>query len=196
VGIGSPDESSCLSSSDCVLCMSPFFTHYQRAVSYNPSHSIALILAFTIPRVPSFALNNSIPLANATGAFKSSIPASFSRAPANFSFPAYAALQVNTQGNFLPLTFKHLRAQVYDLETNERVATGDLGHMTVPAKSFPNIYLPLNFTYVATNDTDQTCEFPGCLSIIWLICRTHSIREKLVQCVQKFGSLRRWHTSG
>lgn len=115
------------------------------------------MLAFTIPRVPGFAFNNDAPLVNATGDWAKAVPVIFSRAPANFSFPAFAALQVNTDSNYLPVRFNHLRASVYDLDTNRLVGTGDLGHKTLPAKSFPEIQLPLNFTYIASNSSDQTC---------------------------------------
>lgn len=120
--------------------------------------SIGIILAFTIPRVPSFALNSTTPLANATGSWAKAVPTIFSRVPANFSFPAFAALQVNTGSNFLPLNFQHLRASVFDLQTNRLVGTGDLNHLKLPANAFPDILLPLNFTYFTTNDTDQTCK--------------------------------------
>lgn len=118
--------------------------------------AIAIVLAFTIPRVPSFSFNNKAPLVNATGDWATAVPFSFSRAPANFSFPAFASLQVDTTSNFLPLQFKHLRAQIFDLTTGRQVASGDLGRKTLPAKSFPDILLPLNFTYTATNTSDQT----------------------------------------
>lgn len=117
---------------------------------------IGLVLAFTIPRIPSFEFNDETPLTTASGSFNNSIKAQFSRAPANFTFPAFAALQINTDGNFLPLTFTHISAQVYDLDTNMQVATGHISHQTFPAKTFANLNMPLNFTYVATNDTDQT----------------------------------------
>jgi hypothetical protein len=117
---------------------------------------IGIVLAFTIPRVPGFEFNNDTPLIAATGSFNSTIPIEFSRAPANFTFPAFAALQVDTNSNFLPLTFSHISAQVYDLDTNMQVATGYMGHHTLPAKSFADMNLPLNFTYVATNDSDPT----------------------------------------
>ena len=119
--------------------------------------SAGILLGIMIPRVPSFSLNSSTPLVQATGSWNSSVPTYFNRAPANFSFPAFAALQADTGSNYLPLTFNHLRAHIFDLQTNRLVANGDLGHKTVPAKSFPHLLLPLNFTYVATNDTDQTC---------------------------------------
>jgi hypothetical protein len=66
---------------------------------------------------------------------------------------------LSTDNNFVPITFKHVRAEVFDLDTGRQVGTGDISHSTtVPAKSFPNLLLPLNFTYISTNDTDQTCE--------------------------------------
>lgn len=122
--------------------------------------SIAVVLGICLPRVPSFALSNSTPLANATGDWRNAVTAQFSRVPANFSFPAFADLQVNTDSNYLPVNFKHLRAKVYDLDTGFLIGSGDLGHKVLPAKSFPNIQLPLNFTYVATNDSDTTCTCP------------------------------------
>lgn len=117
---------------------------------------IVVVLVFTIPRAPNVAINGDHPLTAATGSWNSSIPTLFSVAPANFSFPAFASLQLDTGATFLPLTFTHMRAQVIDSETNALVATGDLGHATVPAKRFYNILLPLNFTYSATNSSDET----------------------------------------
>ncbi|CAL1713670.1 unnamed protein product [Somion occarium] len=116
----------------------------------------AIILAFTIPRVPAFAFNSDTPLTTATEPFNKSVPFIFSRAPANFSFPSFADLQLDTGSNFLPLTFNNIHADIFDLVTARQVAQGDLGHMTVPAKKFPRIQIPMNFTYIATNDTDQT----------------------------------------
>ncbi|KAL4249803.1 hypothetical protein ABKN59_006610 [Abortiporus biennis] len=98
--------------------------------------AIGIILAFTIPRVPGFQFNSDTPLISANGTFNASIPTQFSRTPANFSFPAYADLKVDTG--------------------SRQVGSGDSGALTLPAKSFPIVNLPLNFTYVATNDTDQT----------------------------------------
>jgi len=118
--------------------------------------AIGIVLAFTIPRVPAFSFNVRTPLANATGSFRASVPIQFSRFPANFTFPAYANLQLDTSSNYLPLTFNHLRGQVFDIDTGRQVASGDLGKKTVPAKAFPQVFLPLNFTYVATNDSDPT----------------------------------------
>jgi len=57
------------------------------------------------------------------------------------------------------LKFNRLHASVYDLDTNRLVGTGNYAKISLPAKSFPDILLPLNFTYVATNSSDQTCQF-------------------------------------
>ncbi|KAJ7681476.1 hypothetical protein B0H17DRAFT_1076066 [Mycena rosella] len=78
---------------------------------------IAIIVGICIPRVPSFAVSNATPLGNATGAWAAAVPTSFSRVPANFSFPAFADLQVDTDSNYLPLHFTRLRAQVFDLDS-------------------------------------------------------------------------------
>ncbi|KAF8158419.1 hypothetical protein B0H34DRAFT_797811 [Crassisporium funariophilum] len=118
--------------------------------------AIGVVLAFTIPRVPSFSFNGGTPLVNATGSWAKAVPTKFSRAPANFSFPAYASLQVDTSANFLPVNFNHLSAKVYDLDTNRLVGTGSFARHSLPAKAFPEILLPLNFTYVTSNDSDPT----------------------------------------
>ncbi|KAH9175598.1 hypothetical protein EDB89DRAFT_323447 [Lactarius sanguifluus] len=118
--------------------------------------AIGIVLAFTIPRVPGFNINGQTPLVSATGWFNQSVPVGFSRFPANFSFPAAVSLQVDTGSNFLPLVFKHLDAQLYDLDSFHLVGTGHLNRTKLPAKKFSNIQIPVNFTYVATNDSDQT----------------------------------------
>ncbi|KAI0763549.1 hypothetical protein BD413DRAFT_483966 [Trametes elegans] len=126
--------------------------------------AIAIVLAFTIPRVPGFNVNGSEPLSAATSPFNTTVPTQFSRAPANFSFPAEMKLQADTGSNFLPLTFNNIEGTVFDLQTSRQVATGETGKLTVPAKDFPIITLPLNFTYVATNDSDTTWNnwYNGC----------------------------------
>ncbi|KZT28726.1 hypothetical protein NEOLEDRAFT_1154261 [Neolentinus lepideus HHB14362 ss-1] len=138
------------------LCGSWFTRRFLAFFMFGLCCAIALILAFTIPRVPSFAFNSDSPLLNATGSFAESVPTIFSRAPANFSFPALVDLQADTNSNFLPLAFRKLSGTIYDLDTNELVGTGHLGKMSVPAKTFHEIKLPMNFTYVATNDSDIT----------------------------------------
>jgi hypothetical protein len=119
---------------------------------------VGITLAFTIPRVPGFSFNQDLPLGPASGSFNSSIPVIFSRAPANFSFPAYVDLQVDTTSNYLPLKFNELGAQVFDLDTYSQVGTGALYSHTVPGRTFTKITVPLNFTYIATNDSDTTCK--------------------------------------
>lgn len=109
--------------------------------------------------MPQFQINQDTPLAPATGSFNSSIPIEFLSFPANFSFPAFAELQVDTGSNYIPLKFNHLNALIYDLTTNVKVGTGDMYGLTVPAKQFTQIQVPMNFSYVANNNSDITCEF-------------------------------------
>lgn len=118
--------------------------------------SAAIILAITIPRVPALSFNSGTPLVAATGDFNASIPTEFSRYPANFSFPAFADIQVDTTSNIIPLTFNHIAAQVWYPSTNMQIGTGYFGKATLPAKTFPVIQIPLNFSYIAPNDTDPT----------------------------------------
>ncbi len=66
-------------------------------------------------------------------------------------------LQADTGSNYLPLTFKNIHGTVFDLTTERPVATGDTGHLTLPAHSLPVFNLNLNFTYAAVNDSDATC---------------------------------------
>lgn len=108
--------------------------------------------------MPAFALNQDTPLAAATGDFNSSVPTQFLTFPANFSFPAFAELQVDTGANYIPLKLTHLNALVYDLQTDAKVGNGDMYDITFPAKKLTNIQLPLNFSYTADNSSDLTCE--------------------------------------
>jgi hypothetical protein len=116
----------------------------------------ALILAVTLPRVPSISFNGTAPIVAATGSFNASIPTEFSRSPANFSFPAFANIQVDTTSNIIPITFNHIDAQVWYPTDNMQIGTGYVGKLTLPAKQFPIIQVPLNFSYIAPNDTDPT----------------------------------------
>ncbi|KAH9960189.1 hypothetical protein BC827DRAFT_1133648 [Russula dissimulans] len=138
------------------LCGSKWFTRRTVVfIAFAVCSAIGLVLAFVIPRVPDFAINGSNPLSAATGSFNDSIPTEFSRSPANFSFPAEIALQVDTTSNFLPLVFNRLDAQVYDLDTFRVIATGRMNRTTFPAKKFTNFQMPLIFSYSATNDSDS-----------------------------------------
>jgi hypothetical protein len=142
----------------CDVRSCPFHLPIPLLTWHHPS--VVVVVAVCIPRVPSFALNNATPLGNATGDWKTAVPTQFSSSPANFSFPAFAELQVDTDSNYLPLNFKHLRAQIFDLDSGYLIGSGDLGHKILPAKSFPDIQIPINFTYIATNDSDTTCTSP------------------------------------
>ncbi|KAG2122488.1 hypothetical protein DEU56DRAFT_73998 [Suillus clintonianus] len=64
-------------------------------------------IAITIPRVPILSFNSSTPLVAATGNYHASIPTEFSRYPADFSFPLYAGIQVDTTANIIPLSFDY-----------------------------------------------------------------------------------------
>lgn len=79
--------------------------------------------------------------------------------PANFSFPAYADFEVNTGSNFIPLKITHLNALVFDLDTDNKVGNGDMYGLSLPAKKFVNLQVPVNFSYVADNRSDITCQF-------------------------------------
>jgi len=109
----------------------------------------ASLLLFTIPRVPGFAFNGDTPLSG-SGSVE------FSRTPANFSFDTNLNLQIDTHSNFLPLKIDSLHAQVFESDTDNKVAEGDLGSKTLPAKAFNMVALPVRFNYTGVNDTDQT----------------------------------------
>jgi len=81
--------------------------------------------------------------------------------PANFTFPAFADFTVNTGSSFIPLKITHLNAEVYDLDTNHKVGTGDSYGLSLPAKKFVNVQVPINFTYTADNSSDITCRVPS-----------------------------------
>ncbi|TBU22366.1 hypothetical protein BD309DRAFT_1085143 [Dichomitus squalens] len=146
------------------LCGKWFTRRFTAWFIFGLCAAIAIVLAFTIPRVPSFSTNQLQPLSPATAPFNTTVPTEFSRAPANFSFPGMMKLQADTGSNFLPLTFKNIHASVFDLTTGRQVASGDTGHLTIPAKKFPIVQLNLNFTYSAVNDSDITWNnwYNGC----------------------------------
>jgi hypothetical protein len=127
--------------------------------------SVGILLVFFIPRVPGFTIDEDTPLSPATGDFNSSIPIEFMTSPANFSFPAYADFEVSTGSNFIPLKITHLNALLFDLDTNNQVGNGDMYGLTLPAKKFVNIQVPVNFSYVADNSSDITCKVFRFLSV-------------------------------
>ena len=119
---------------------------------------LGITLVFVIPREPGFEINADNPLTNATTALSKTVPAYFNRAPANFSFPGAAQLQLDTGSSYLPVHMHKIHADVYDLTTSMHIGTGDIDSLTLAAKKFIPLTLPLNFSYVAINDSDQTCE--------------------------------------
>lgn len=158
----------------------------------------AIVLGFTIPRVPSFSFNDDMPLVPATGKWNESIPTYFNRAPANFSFPGFVTLKVNTDSNYLPVRFKYLHANVYDLNTQNLVGVGGFEEMTLPARSFPEILLPLNFTYVGSNYTDPTWVnwYNGCKSkTLYTDQKRDSVKFRLVLNMRILGLPSEHHAS-
>ena len=117
-------------------------------------YSVGVLLAFTIPRVPSFLFNAEAPLGNST---LENVPAPyFGIFPANFTFYSSIDFQINTNANFLPLHFNSWRSEIYELNTGKMIATGEWGSYTFPAKQYTRILLPVTFNYTAANTTDQT----------------------------------------
>lgn len=143
----------------CAMSVSPVLSLFRctyAVAATSRVDSVAIVLAITIPRVPGISFYGSSPLAAATGDFNASIPTEFSRSPANFSFPAFADIQVDTTSNIIPLTFNHIGAQVFYPSSGFQIGSGYFGKATLPAHQFPVIQIPLNFSYVAPNDTDPT----------------------------------------
>ena len=131
--------------------------------------SVGLVLAFTIPRVPSFAFASE-PLRNVTSSDSNSndqVPIIFSTFPTNFSFPADLHLRVDTVSSFVPIRFSNLHADLFDLKTSRQVAAWSLDGTVIPGKSFQEIFVPMNFTYVATNTSDQTCKLPSSAFVVY-----------------------------
>lgn len=117
-------------------------------------YRVGIILAFTIPRVPGFTFNAQAPLGNST---LPDVPdPAFGTFPANFTFYASLDVEVDTNANFIPLHFNSWRSEIFDLNTGEKIATGDWGSYTLPAKQYTRIFLPVTFSYTAANTTDKT----------------------------------------
>jgi hypothetical protein len=109
----------------------------------------------------------------------SSTPIQFSRVPANFTFPAILNIQIDTSGNVIPLHINSLHAEVYDLNTDVQVGEGDIakGGMTIGAKEYKDVGVPVVFSYVATNDSDQTCE---CFVLFWFFSKVFERLDTVV----------------
>jgi hypothetical protein len=81
----------------------------------------------------------------------------FARAPAaNFTFNAKIDLEADTHASFVPIHFGDVYAEVYDIESLEKVATGNLGPYTVKPHQYAPVQLPVTFSYSAPNATDPT----------------------------------------
>ena len=117
-------------------------------------YSVGIVLAFTIPRVPGFAFNTQTPLGNST--LENAPAPVFGTFPANFTFYSSIDVEINTNSNFLPLHFNSWRSEIYELNTGKKIATGDWGSYTLPAKKYTRIILPVTFNYTAANTTDLT----------------------------------------
>jgi hypothetical protein len=141
------------------LCGIPWLTRKVLTfVTFGLIIAAGIALAFTLPRVPGFALSIATPLMNATGSWADAVPTAFIRAPgANFSFPAFADVQVDTGSSYLALTLMDLNATVTDSQTNFIVATGHIARQVLKAHSLEYMLIPLNFSYTAPNASDQTC---------------------------------------
>jgi hypothetical protein len=99
-------------------------------------------------------------------------------------------LQVDTTGNYVPITFNSINAQIFDLDSDRQIGTGFMGHKRLPPKAFPIIQVPLNFSYVADNDTDPTCKSDTILTLFYLT-EPNLRRAELVQRVPKPCSISR-----
>jgi len=138
------------------LCGSWFTWRFTVFFIFGLCIASGILLAFLFPRVPQFSISQDAPLSAATGDFNSSIPIRFLTFPANFTFPAFADLEVDTGSNFIPLKFTHLNAQIFDLQTSAQVGNGDMYGITFPAKVVTNLQVPMNFSYTADNSSDIT----------------------------------------
>jgi len=116
---------------------------------------IAISLAIFLPRPPSFSSNPNSPLVAQQG---SNVPKpSFITGPlANFTFPAVLDLEMNTNGNIIPIHMNNIHTEIYLIDTNKPIATGDTGAFNrAPGKSHP-LNIDVTFDYSADNSTDET----------------------------------------
>ncbi|CCM03733.1 uncharacterized protein FIBRA_05879 [Fibroporia radiculosa] len=134
-----------------------FFTRRQATyILFGLCIAVGVVIGVCLPRVPSMSFATSNPVSAATGSFNKSVPVIFSRTPANFSFPADVSVQFDTSSAIIPIQVSSFSAVVTDLESGNQVGTGSRGGMSMPAKAFPMVQMPINFTYVATNSSDIT----------------------------------------
>ncbi|KAH7099544.1 hypothetical protein BKA62DRAFT_709271 [Auriculariales sp. MPI-PUGE-AT-0066] len=115
-----------------------------------------IALAICIPRVPSFSFNSDSPFRPINNDGDAQWKTAFSRTPANFSFPAWLDLRVNTRSSITPIHFDLLSAKLYEQGEYTVVGTGNLTGYTVPAKKDVPILLPIVFEHQAVNSSDLT----------------------------------------
>jgi len=89
------------------------------------------------------------------------------RVPTNFSWDADLYLLADTSASWIPVQFYNAEAKLFDGATSNLIATGNLGHYTIPHGSNIPIKFPVKFAYSALNTTDATwmnmynaCKFP------------------------------------
>ncbi|KAF8334684.1 uncharacterized protein EI90DRAFT_3049835 [Cantharellus anzutake] len=116
---------------------------------------IAVSLALFLPRVPSFGSNPNSPLTTQQG---SNVPVpSFTNGPvANFTFPAALDLEMDTGGNIIPIHINNIHAEIYLIDTNKLIATGDTGGFTRSPGKTKQLNIDVRFNYAADNTSDQT----------------------------------------
>jgi len=114
---------------------------------------VGIALAITYPRTPAYSFNVDSPVTNDT---ESSAPSTFSRSPANFSFPALVNVQVDTSSAVISTHISGIDAQLFCLDTNVPVGGGHFDGMTIAAHKFQPVSIPVTFNYSTVNDTDTT----------------------------------------
>ena len=125
-------------------------------VTFGLIAAAGIVLAICIPRVPSFEFNSLAPFAPINNDGPAQWKTAFSRTPANFSFPAWMDLRINTKGSMVPVHFNVLSAKIYELGEFKVVGTGNLTNYSVPAKKNMQLLLPVTFEYQAVNSSDLT----------------------------------------
>lgn len=130
-------------------------------VLFGLALAAAILLAITLPRVPSFDFNSQVP-------FRPTAPAdgesdgperyktAFSRVPAVFNFNAWMDLRMNTRSSIVGLHFDKIEVQVYEANDFKLVATGNITGLGVKAKANEPMLFPLTFAYDAVNTSDPT----------------------------------------
>ncbi|EJU03055.1 hypothetical protein DACRYDRAFT_21396 [Dacryopinax primogenitus] len=127
---------------------------------------VGILLAVLLPRVPDIQLYGTTPF---TSQASDNTTTAFFRIPANFTFQADIALQIDTSSQVaLPLQMGSMWAIVWDTDTNVAVGTGSLSSFSAPAKQYTPVSMPLVFEYAAVNASDPTwAAFRNACGYIW-----------------------------